>query len=160
MYFSWTSASGESSGRAGVDDLKITEKQCRYPTPRKKRQSLRNRTAERRGRRQKEEDGGRKKRTAERRGRRQKEEDGRKFVCSKHDRAITCLFHRELHLKLPCSCLLQKDLLKERWGLAGIFFTRNYFHACRTRFFVFFPLPSYCTSSLITREIHFNKTLR
>ena len=91
---------------------------------------------------------------------RQKEEDGRKFVCSKHDRAITCVFHRELHLKLPCSCLLQKDLMKERWGLAGIFFTRNYFHACRTRFFVFFPLPSYCTSSLITREMHFNKTLR
>ena len=44
----------------------------------------------------------------------QKEEDGRKFVCSKHDRAITCVFHRELHLKLPCSCLLQKDLFKER----------------------------------------------
>ena len=55
---------------------------------------------------------------------RQKEEDGRKFVCSKHDRAITCVFHRELHLKLPCSCLLQKDLLKERWGLAGIFYTK------------------------------------
>ena len=42
------------------------------------------------------------------------QQDGRKFVCSKHDRAITCVSHRELHLKLPCSCLLQKDLLKER----------------------------------------------
>ena len=42
------------------------------------------------------------------------QQDGRTFVRSKGDKAITCVFHRELHLKLPCSCLLQKDLLKER----------------------------------------------
>ena len=42
------------------------------------------------------------------------QQDGRSFVCGKRDRAITCVFCRELHLKLLCSCLLQKDLFKGR----------------------------------------------
>ena len=67
MYFSWTSASGESSGRAGVDDLKITEKKMLLSNAQKKTDR------------------------AYVTGQ-QKEEEGRKFVCSKHDRAITCVF--------------------------------------------------------------------
>ena len=90
---------------------------------------------------------------------RQKEEDGGKFACSKHDRAITCVFYRELHLKLPCSCLLQKDLFKERWGLGGIFLHEIIFTRVGQGFsssFLWRPIAS----SLITREMHFNKTLR
>ena len=34
------------------------------------------------------------------------------FVCDKRDRAITCVFCRDLHLALMFSCVLQKDLLK------------------------------------------------
>ena len=43
---------------------------------------------------------------------------------------------------------LQKDLFKGRWSLAKNCFKQNYCHACRTRFAVFFPLPSCCVSVL------------
>ena len=34
------------------------------------------------------------------------------FACDKPDRAITCMFCRDLHLTLRVSGLLQKDLFK------------------------------------------------
>ena len=46
------------------------------------------------------------------------------------------------------SGLLQKDLFKRKWSLAKSYFKQNYCHACHTRFAVFFPLPSCCVSSL------------
>ena len=44
------------------------------------------------------------------------------------------------------SCLVQKDLFKRKWSLAKSYFKQNYCHACHTRFAVFFPLPSCCVS--------------
>ena len=43
---------------------------------------------------------------------RQEEDNGKTFVCDKRDRAITCVFCRDLHLTLWFSGLLQKDLFK------------------------------------------------
>ena len=43
---------------------------------------------------------------------RQEEEDSKTFACDKPDRAITCMFCRDLHLTLRVSGLLQKDLFK------------------------------------------------
>ena len=40
------------------------------------------------------------------------EEEGKTFVCDKHDRAVTCMFCRDLHLALMFSGLQQKDLFK------------------------------------------------
>ena len=36
------------------------------------------------------------------------------LVCDKRDRAITCVFCRDIHLKLLFSGILQKDLFKRR----------------------------------------------
>ena len=35
------------------------------------------------------------------------------FVCDKRDRAITCVFCRDLHLALMFSCVYEKICLKE-----------------------------------------------
>ena len=40
------------------------------------------------------------------------QEDGKMFVCDRRDRAITCVFCRDLHLTLTFSSPLQKDLYK------------------------------------------------
>ena len=40
--------------------------------------------------------------------------DGKMFVCDRRDRAITCVFGRDLHLTLMFSSLLQKDLFKRK----------------------------------------------
>ena len=45
---------------------------------------------------------------------RQKEEDGKRLVCDKRDRAINCVFCRDLHFTLTFFGLLQKDLFKGR----------------------------------------------
>ena len=42
----------------------------------------------------------------------QEEDNGKTFVCDKRDRAITCVFCRDLHLILWFSGFLQKYLLK------------------------------------------------
>ena len=52
-------------------------------------------------------------------------------------------------LKLMFSGLLQKDPLKGWCSSAEKFFKQSYCHACHTRFAVFFPLPSCCVSSLL-----------
>ena len=52
-------------------------------------------------------------------------------------------------LKLMFAGLLHKDLSKGGSSSAKTFFKQNYCHACHTRFAVFFPLPSRCVSSLI-----------
>ena len=70
-------------------------------------------------------------------------------MCDKRDKAISYVFCRDLHLTSMFSGLLQKDLFKGRWILAKSYFKQNYCHACHTRFAVFFPLPSFCVSSLI-----------
>ena len=57
------------------------------------------------------------------------------------------------------SGLLQKDLLKRKWSLAKSYFKQNYCHACHTRFAVFFPLPSCCVSSLAKRRPLFTITV-
>ena len=44
---------------------------------------------------------------------------------------------------------LQKDLFKGMWSLAEGFFNENYCHGCHTRFALVFPLPSCCVSSLL-----------
>ena len=77
--------------------------------------------------------------------------DGKTPVCDKRDRAINCLFCRDLHFTLMFSGLLQKDLFEGRWSLTESFCKQNYCHACHTRFSVLFPLPSCCViiSSLI-----------
>ena len=49
------------------------------------------------------------------------------------------------------SGLSQKDLSKEKWGLAKSYFKLNYCHDCHTRLAVFFSLPSCCVSSLMTK---------
>ena len=46
---------------------------------------------------------------------------------------------------------LQKDLSKGKWWLAKSYFKQICCHGCHTRFAVFFPLPSCCVSSLLTR---------
>ena len=43
----------------------------------------------------------------------QEEEDGKTLLCDKRDRAITCVFCRDLHLKLMFSGLYKKIRLKE-----------------------------------------------
>ena len=48
------------------------------------------------------------------------------------------------------SGLLQNDLFKRKWSLAKSYFKQNYCYACHTRFAVFFPLPSCCVSSLVS----------
>ena len=55
-------------------------------------------------------------------------------------------------LKLMFSALLHKGLFKGGWSSAKPFFKQSYCHACHTRFAVFFPLQSRCVSSLITFE--------
>ena len=70
---------------------------------------------------------------------RQEEEDGKTLVSDKRDKAITCVFCRDLRL--------QKYLFKG--SLAKSYFKQNYCHACHTRLAVFFPFPSCCVSSLI-----------
>ena len=40
------------------------------------------------------------------------QKDVKMLVCDKRDRAITCVFCRDLHLTLMFSGLLQKDLFK------------------------------------------------
>ena len=52
-------------------------------------------------------------------------------------------------LKLMFAGLLHKDLSKGGSSSAKTFFKQNYCHACHTRFAVFFPLPSRCVSSLM-----------
>ena len=80
------------------------------------------------------------------------ERKGRQNVCvwNKRDRAITCVFCCDLHLTLLCSSSLQKDLCDaietEVWRI--FFFNHNYYHACLTPFAFFFHLPPYCVSSL------------
>ena len=79
---------------------------------------------------------------------------GRQNVCVwqiKRDRAITCVFCRDLLLTLMFSCPLQKDLLKGRWSLAESFFKQNCCQLCHTMLAFFFPLPSCCLSSVIYR---------
>ena len=44
---------------------------------------------------------------------RQEEEDGKTLVCDKRDRAITCVFCRDLHLTFMFTGLLQKICSKE-----------------------------------------------
>ena len=39
-------------------------------------------------------------------------EDGKTLVCDKRDRAITCMFRRDINLTSPFSGLSQKDLFK------------------------------------------------
>ena len=68
-------------------------------------------------------------------------------MCDKHDRAITCVFCRDLYLKLTISGLLKNGVFKGRGKLTERFFKQNYCHACHTRFAVFFPLPSCCANS-------------
>ena len=46
--------------------------------------------------------------------------------------------------------LLQTYLFQEKWSWAESLFKQNYCHACHTRFTVFFPLPSCCVNSLMT----------
>ena len=72
-------------------------------------------------------------------------------MCDKRDRAITCVFCRDLHLTLTFSGLLQKDLFKGKWSLGKSCFKQNYCHACHTRFIVFFPQLSCCIRSLILK---------
>ena len=69
---------------------------------------------------------------------RQEEEDGKTGVCDNRDRAVTCVFCRDLHFTLMFSVLLQKDLFKGRWSLAEGFYKQNYCHVCHTTFGVFF----------------------
>ena len=80
------------------------------------------------------------------------EEDGKTLVWDKLDRAITCVFCRDLHLTPIFSGPLKKrsDLFKIPWSLAKSCFKRNYCHACHARFAVFFPVPSCCVSSLLS----------
>ena len=54
-----------------------------------------------------------------------------------------------IHLTLMFFGLLQNYLFKRMWSLAEGFFKQNYCHACHTRFAVVFPLPSCCVSSLM-----------
>ena len=63
-----------------------------------------------------------------------KEEDRETLVCDKRERAITCMFRRDLYLTSLFSGLLQKDLFKGGWSLAESFFKQNYCHVCHTRF--------------------------
>ena len=72
------------------------------------------------------------------------EEDGKMLKCDKRDRAITCVFGRDIHWTLMFSDRYQKDLSKEKRSLAKIYFKQTYCRACHTRFSVFFPLPSRC----------------
>ena len=74
-------------------------------------------------------------------------------MCDKRDKAISYVFCRDLHLTSMFSGLLQKNLFKGKWILAKSFFKQNYCHACHTRVAVFFPLPSCCVSSLITKIV-------
>ena len=46
---------------------------------------------------------------------------------------------------------LQKDLFKGKWWLAKSYFKQICCHGCHTRFAVFFPLPSCCVSLLIIK---------
>ena len=66
------------------------------------------------------------------------------FVCDKRDRAITCVFCRDLHLTFMCSGLLQKGLWKGRWSLAEIFWNIVVPTFVTQSFAVFSPLPSCC----------------
>ena len=50
----------------------------------------------------------------------EEEEDGKTPVCDKRDRAITCVFCRDLHLTPMFSGPLQKDLFK-----GNILFEKN-----------------------------------
>ena len=65
-----------------------------------------------------------------------------KHLCDKRDRAISCVFCRDLHLTPMFSGPLQEDLFKSC-------FKQNNCHACHTRFAIFFPPPFCCVSSLI-----------
>ena len=47
------------------------------------------------------------------------QQDGKAFVSDKRDRAINCVFCRDLHLTLMFSGLLQKDLFKGRRMFGG-----------------------------------------
>jgi len=60
-------------------------------------------------------------------------------------------------LTLMFPALLQKDLFKGMWSLAETKQKQNYCHACHTRFAVVFPLPSCWVSSLIMelKQRHF-----
>ena len=51
-------------------------------------------------------------------------------------------------LNLMFSGLLLKDLFKGGWSTAEKLFKQNYCHTRHTKFAVFFPLPSCCVSSL------------
>ena len=67
------------------------------------------------------------------------------------NRAITCVFCRDLHLTTMFTGPLQRDLFKGRWSLAERCLKQNSCHACHTKFAVFFPLPSRCVSSVTSR---------
>ena len=83
-------------------------------------------------------------RTAERRG--------RQNACAWQTwRACYVCVLRWSSLKLMFSGLLQKDVFKGGWSTAEKLFKQNYCHACHTKFAVFFPLPSCCVSSLLKK---------
>ena len=54
-----------------------------------------------------------------------------------------------IHLTLTFFALLQKDLFKGKWSLAEGFLKQDYCRACHTRFTAVFPLWPFCTSSLL-----------
>ena len=68
----------------------------------------------------------------------QEEEDGKTGVCDNRDRAVTCVFCRDLHFTLMFSVRLQKDLFKGRWSLAEGFYQQNYCHVVTQRLVSFF----------------------
>ena len=69
----------------------------------------------------------------------------RKKRTSKRNEIIICEFCRFLFF-------YKKYLFKGGWSLVKRFFKWNQCHACHTNFAVFFPLPSCCVSSLITKQ--------
>ena len=83
-------------------------------------------------------------RTAERRGRQNA------CVWQKWQGYYSCVLSWS-SVKLMFSGLLQKDLFKEGCSSAEHFFKQNYCHACHTRFADSFPPPSSCVSSLLDK---------
>ena len=81
---------------------------------------------------------------------RQEKENEKTFACDKPNKAITCMFCRDLHSTLMFSGLLQKRSVMKVWR--KIYSKLNYCHVFHTRFAVFFPLPSCCISSVLARK--------
>ena len=75
-------------------------------------------------------------------------------MCDKRDRAVTCVFCRDLHRTFKFSGLKQKDVLKRRWSLTESFFqtkllSRLSHSVCRL---LSFPVFLFSVSSLLARD--------